>query len=162
MIKLYLKKLLQTFLFLTALIVLTALLTTLLMTVFLWLKPPLKAAIVYFGLFLSAILLICAVFQKRYENKRLRATFLAAQIAEDYSFREDYLATLKSKENIVHTLAFFSIVFTNSIRIAITTHRPLTGLLLQVGILLFVFSALNTFIWCLVHRRWINRRTGAK
>lgn len=162
MIKIYLKKLLQTFLFLTALIVLTALLSTLLMTVFLWLKPQIKAAIVYFSLFLSAILLICAVFQKRYENKRLKATYLEAQTAEDYSFRNDYLATFKSKENVAHTLAFFTIVSWNSIRIATTTRRSLAGLLLQLVILLVMLSVLNTLIWCLVHRRWIKSRTGTK
>lgn len=158
MIKLYLKKLLQTFLFLAALIVLTALLFTLLITVFLWLKPQIKAAIVYFCLLLSAILLIYAIFLKRHENKRLKATYLDAQPAEDYSFWKDYLATLKSKENIAHTLAFLSIVFANSARIATTTYRPFSGLVIQLAILVLIFTALNTLIWCCVHKRWHKSR----
>lgn len=162
MIKLYLKKLVQTLLFLAALIVLTALLFTLLITVFLWLKPQLKAAIVYFCLLLSAILLIYAIFLKRHENKRLKATYLDAQPAEDYSFRKDYLATLKSRENVAHTLAFSSIMLINCIRIATTKLRPFYDLLIQVTILLLIFTALNTSIWCFVHRRWIKARTGTK
>ncbi|MBQ7769343.1 MAG: hypothetical protein IJ403_10765 [Oscillospiraceae bacterium] len=162
MIKLYLKKLLQTFLFLAALIMLTALLFTLLITVFLWLKPQIKAAIVYFCLLLSAILLIYAIFLKRHENKRLKATYFDALPAEDYSFWKDYLVTLKTKENVVHTLAFLTIAFLNGIRIATSSSRPIGGLLLQITILSFLFTTLNTLIWCFVHSRWHMSRYGTQ
>ena len=160
--KLYLKRLVQTFLFLAALIVLTALLFTLFITIFFWLKPLLKAIIVYFCLLLSAILLTYTVLLKRYESTLQKATYLEKLIAEDYTFIKDYRATLKSKENVVHTLAFISIALTNSIRIAITAHKPFVGLLFQAVILISVFAALNTLVWCLVHRKWLKSRYNTK
>ena len=161
MIKLYLKKLLHTFLFLAALIVLTAVLCTLVIQFAFWFKPQLKT-IIYIGLILSGTILLYIVFLKRWENKSLKAKYLEIQAGNDYSFRKDYLAILKSKENVSHTLAFLSITLINSIRIAITTLRPFHGLLIQVAILLLIFTALNTLIWCFVHRRWIETRTGTK
>ncbi|MBQ7329204.1 MAG: hypothetical protein IJX01_04780 [Oscillospiraceae bacterium] len=157
-IKLYLKKLLQTFLLLAALIVLTALLFILLI----WLKPQMKAAIVYFCLLLSAILLLYAIFLKRHENKRIKAAYLDAQPAEVYSFWKDYLVTLKTRENVVHTLAFLTILFFNGIRIATSLSRPIGGLLLQITIVSFLFTTLNTLIWCFVHKRWHKSRYGTQ
>ena len=141
---------------------LTALLFTLLITVFLWLKPQIKAVIVYFCLLLSAIMLLYAIFLKRHENKRIKAAYLDAQPAEDYSFWKDYLVTLKARENLVHTLAFLTIVFFNGIRIATSSSRPIGGLLLQVTILSFLFTTLNTLIWCFVHKRWHMSRYGTQ
>ena len=159
--KLYFKKLLQTLLFIAALIILTALIFTLSITVLFWLKPQ-ALTIVYLCLVLSAGLLIYAVLLKRYENQHLRSSYLDVQATEDYSFIKDFLATIKSEENVVHTLAFLLIIFANGVRIATTTSRPIAGLSLQIIILLITFTIVNTLIWCFVHRRWIRGCTGVK
>jgi len=159
--KLYLRKLLQTLLFFAAFIVLAGLLCTLLIHFLFLCKPHIKI-IIYIGLILSAVLLIYAVFLKRWENKALKATYLEAETAKDYFFRKDYLTTLKSKENVVHTLAFLTITFLNCVRIAITADRPLFSLLLQVAILLFLFTGLNTLVWCFVHKKWHKSSCGTK
>lgn len=158
--KQYFKKLLQTFLFIGALIVLTALLCAFAFAVFFWVKPQIKVIILYFNLLLSTVLLLYSVFVKRYENKSLKAAYLKEVTEYDYSFKKDSCVTFKSKENAVHTLAFSSIVFANSARIAITTHMAFSDLLIQLAILVIIFTALNTLIWCCVHRNWIKGRTG--
>ena len=159
--KLYLKKLLVTFLFFAAFIVLAAVLCTLVIQFAFWFKPQLKT-IIYIGLILSATMLLYIVFLKRWENKSLKAKYLEIQAGNDYSFRKDYLSTIKSKENVIHTLAFLSIAFLNSVRIAISAHRPLASLLLQVAILLLLFATLNTLVWCFVHKKWYKSRCGTK
>lgn len=159
--KQYLKRVLSTFLFLIALIVLTAALCTLIIHFFIWFRPQLRI-VLYIGLLLSTATMLYIVFLKRWENKSIKATYLEAQATEAYSFKKDYLITLTSKENTVHTLAFLSIALLNGVRIAASTPRPIWGLFIQIGILLLLFSALNTLVWCFVHRRWHKNFYGTK
>ena len=130
-------------------------------TFFIWFRPRIRT-VIYIGLLLATAIMLYIVFLKRWENKSVKATYLEIQATEDYSFRKDYLVTLTARENVVHTLAFLSIAFFNGIRIAVSSLRPIGGLFLQVIILSFLFSTLNTLIWCFVHRRWHKSRYGTQ
>ena len=158
--KLYFKKLLDTLLFLIAFVALACLLCALLIHFAFWFK--LRAmTLVYIGVFMSAAISSYAVFLKRWENKPRKAAYLESKTEKDYSFNKDFLATLKSKENTVHALAFLSIAFINGIRIIITD-KAINGLLLQILMLSLLFVVLNTLIWCFVHRKWHKSRYDTK
>ena len=152
MMRFYLKKLLQTFLFLTCLMLLVRLLF--------WFRPQVYS-LVYTGLILSAALVMYAVFLRRWENTSLKVAYLEKYAAKEYSFRKDYLTTYKSKENVVHTAAFSTIILLNSIRIGITAQKTPASLLIQASIVIVVFTVLNTLVWCLVHKRWHKSCSGS-
>ena len=119
MMRIYLKKLVQTFLFLAGLIVLTALVCTLLIHLIFWFRPQVNI-LVFIGLAVSAVTMMYAVFLRRWENKSLRATYLENETVKERSFIKDYIVTFKTKENTLHTLAFTTIAIMNSVRLTIT------------------------------------------
>jgi len=78
------------------------------------------------------------------------------------SFPKDFVHTFKSKENIVHTLAFLTLDFLFTVPIGISMNTPFIALIAGAVFFLViggaVFSLANTLLWCLVHRRWLRYR----
>lgn len=70
--KQYLKRVLSTFIFLNAIIVLTAVLCTLIIQFAFWFKPQIKI-IVYFALVLSTAIMLYIVFLRHWESESLKA-----------------------------------------------------------------------------------------
>ena len=73
-------------------------------------------------------------------------------------FFKDFWQTLKSKDNLAHTLAFLTLDFLIALPIGISASSNiwifLVGMLIQLLVEGTVFILINTFIWSLAHRRW--------
>lgn len=163
--KLYLKRALSTFIFLNALIILTGIFTLFTQQIFFFVELPTET-LYLIGSVPALLLMLYLAYLVRWENKSFKQLYFDTQIVTEYSFRKDYIATLRARENAIHTLAFLSIVLVNSIRIATSVHTPFIMFVLKVVILLLVrgtaFSALNTLVWCFVHKEWLKGRSGVK
>ncbi len=101
---------------------------------------------------------LMAAYFFRLDNKKHKAAFKETQQNAPYSFIKDFITTLKSQDNIVHTVSYFTIdfLFTLITAVSPSTSFPafITGtlmLLIQAGL----FGILNTCVWCLVHKTWL-------
>ena len=152
--KQYLKRVFTTFIFLNALIVLTGIFAFFASRILFFVRL-LDTTLYLIGFGPAIIIMLYVAYLARWENKSLKQQYL--EIASDYSVIRDFVDTFKSKENIVHTLAFLTLVFANSIIVARSVSTPLGMFIIKVIILLLVrgavFHALNILVWCLVHRK---------
>lgn len=163
--KQYLKRVLSTFIFLNALIILTGIFAFFMSRIFFFLELP-DTTLYLIGFVPAIILMLYLAYLTRWENKSFKQKYFETLPTRDYSLKLDFLDTLKAKENTVHTLAFLTIVFTNSVVIARSVGTPLVMFIIKVIILLLirgaVFYLLNTAVWCFVHRKWHKCRYGTK
>lgn len=161
--KLYLKKLLLTVLFLAAFTVIYAVLAVLLMHFLFWFKPQ-ESTLIYISLILTTGVMLYFVFLKRWENKRIKATYLESQLDQEYSFKKDFAETVRSREIVIHTLAYVTIDAVQTVPVGIAYGanflRLIVGIIRAVTPGAVVFTLLNTLLWCLVHRKWHKSRFG--
>ena len=158
MVKLYFKKLLFTILF----VVIFALLSGI--CVFFW-------HLIFRNLFpesvrdIACIILGCLLsfkllFTFRYERSSYKSAYVDSFTGDTFSFVKDFKNTFKSKDNIVHTLAYLPFDLVQTVRGAISSDSPffraviITVILVSVRCL--IFAVLNTLIWCLVHKKWMR------
>lgn len=158
MVKLYLKKLFFTLLFIFGVPVLCG------VWVFFWhllfrnLFPELvrDIACIILGYLLGMIL----VFKFRDERSPYKRPYIDSFALDRFFFVKDFVSTFKSKDNIVHTLAYLTYDLVQTVRGAISSDSPffraviITVLLVAVRSLLF--AVLNTLIWSLVHKKWMR------
>lgn len=161
----YLKRVFITFVFLNALIILTGIFAFFLSRI-LFFAGLADTTLYYSGFVPAIIIMLYVAYLARWENKSFKQQYIEATTNSNYSLKSDFLDTLKAKENITHTLAFLTLVFANSVVIARSVSTPLGMFVIKVIILLLirggVFYALNTFVWCLVHRKWHKSRYSPK
>lgn len=161
--KLYLKKMLLTALFLLAFNVIYAVLAVLLMQFLFWFKPQ-ENTLIYISLILTTGVMLHFVFLKRWENKRIKATYLESQLDQEYSFKKDFLETVRSREIVIHTLAYVTIDAVQTVPVGIAYGanflRLIVGTIRAVTPGAIVFTLLNTLVWCIVHRKWYKSRFG--
>ena len=158
MLKLYLKKVLLTVLFLAALLFLASAFTLCFQRYLFMLLEEfinLLCAIPAPGVMLTTVYFIrCNILSGK-------SAYLECHKANPVSIGKDLINTLKSKENIIHTLAFLTISLLFFLLIGISASTPFLPLVVGTIILLvacdLVFTIVNTLIWCLVHKRWVKR-----
>ena len=129
--KQYLKRVLTTFIFLNALIVLTGILAFFVSRIFYFLELP-DTTLYLIGCVPAILIMLYVAYLARWENKSFKQQYFETPKEETYSFMNDFLFTLKSKENIVHTLAFLTITFANSVVIASSVNTPLVMFIVKV------------------------------
>ncbi len=166
MVKLYLKKLLSSFLFVVIFFLF------LLVVSFAWMHAD-SAIKSFLGitipdavsyciiLILTLVLDLVGVYFLRIDSLRYKEIFKKAHEKETHSFSKDFVGTLKSADNIVHTIAFLSLNLPFNLLITISANTPILPLIAGTLALLVVngllFSIINTFVWCLVHRNWLRK-----
>ena len=123
---------------------------------------PVDTTLYLIGFVPAIIIMLYVAYLARWENKSFKRQYFETATKCEYSFKQDFVNTLKTKENIVHTLAFLTIVFTNSVVVARSVNTPSAMFLVKVIILLLirgaVFYTLNSVVWCLVHKKWQKSR----
>ncbi len=96
---------------------------------------------------LALVLNVVIVFIMRYKS---------LQHKTDTLNNVSFLNIIKSSYNIVHTLAFISILFPFFVSIAIVENTPLLPLVVGTIILLFacglIFLTVNALVWSIVHK----------
>jgi membrane protease YdiL (CAAX protease family) len=109
---------------------------------------------------ISLVLMLVFLYRTRRSDKQVRREYVKKLKFPPPSFAKDFWQTLKSRDNIAHTLAFLTLDLLFVLLIGISASSTLWAFLF--GALTFlitqgaVFTLINTFIWSLVHRRWIE------
>ena len=158
MVKLYLKKLFFTLLFIFAFPIFGAVCAFVWHLIFRYMFPESvsTAANAILGLIFELVL----VYLYRCERSPYKRTYIDSFAADHFFFVKDFVSTFKSKDNIVHTLAYLTYDLVQTVRGAISSDSPffraviITVLLVAVRSLLF--AVMNTLIWSLVHKKWMR------
>ncbi|MBQ7329163.1 MAG: hypothetical protein IJX01_04575 [Oscillospiraceae bacterium] len=163
MLKLYFKKFFLTILFFVGFLLIGA------AAAFLWvlvLRNLFSEQIRFYAcIILAGIIILKLVYDTRRDSNPYKREFLNSTDAISIPFWKDFWATLRSKENLIHTLAFTTLNFFFSLPIGIRASSSLWTLIIGMIILLvhqgLMFTAGNTLLWCVVHRRWLRYRQYA-
>ena len=158
MVKLYFKKLLFTILFAVSFLLLCGICVFVWHLIFRYMFPESvsTAANAILGLIFELVL----VYLYRCERSPYKRTYIDSFAADHFFFVKDFVSTFKSKDNIVHTLAYLTYDLVQTVRGAISSDSPffraviITVLLVAVRSLLF--AVMNTLIWSLVHKKWMR------
>ena len=112
-------------------------------------------------IFLIIALLIAAklLYDRRRKNFQYMYAFLDER--SGVSFIKDFWLTLKSKENMVHTLAYVTLKLFPSLASAILRDTALIWLIVGAVRLIvdqgILFALSNTLHWCAVHVYWRSK-----
>lgn len=164
MLKLYFKKLLMTVLFAVGYFLTVGCLGFFSFLLILSILPIQKliseTTLTIIFAILALVIMLVVVYRGRSNNKPYKREYLEQIQYAPPSFGKDFWLTLKSKENICHTLAFLTVDFLFSAPIGISESSTLWVFIFGMLMLLIsqgiIFTLINTLLWCLVHRRWSN------
>ena len=163
MSKLYLKKLWQTTQF-AAGFIFTLVLYSFLFSMFFLSILPLQKIVskqILLGILaaLTLVVMLVYIYRQRRNDKAGRKAYTKKLNYPLPSFGKDFWQTLKSRENIAHTLAFLTLDIPLTIYMGISAFSTIGIFLLRTVLLVMIqgaaFTLINTFLWCLAHRRWL-------
>ena len=130
--KQYLKRVLSIFIFFNALIILTGIFASFAQQILFFAEVPDKT-LYLIGSVPASISMLYFVYLYRWENRSMKQRYFETLISDVYSFKSDFIAALRARENIIHTMAFLTIVLVFDLRIAISEHTPLMPAILNNG-----------------------------
>ena len=158
MSKLYLKKLWQTTQFAAGFIFTLVLYSFLFSMFFLSILPLQKIVskkiLISVLAAITLVVMLVYIYRQRRDDKAGRKAYTKKLNYPLPSFGKDFWQTLKSQENIAHTLAFLTLDIPLTIYFSISDFS-LPKMLLLLIVQGAAFILINTFLWCLAHRRWI-------
>ena len=163
MLKLYLNKLWQTAQFVAGFLFALAFYSFLFSVFFLPRLPlqkliPIKTLLAILAV-ITLVVMLVYVYRLRRNSKSGRRAYTKKLTYPLPTFGKDFRQTLRSRESLVHTLAFLTLDAPLCIYIAITRFSTFGRFFLEVPLLLIIqgaaFLLINTYLWCLAHRRWI-------
>ena len=162
MLKLYFKKLLLTFLSVVCYVFIAAFIIFLL---YLLLPKVPEVVLALIALALALPIGLKIILWIRNDNKAIKREYWERTHDAPLSFGKDFVQTLKSRENTIHTLAFLTLAELRGIRISILANTPFWGVVLDAIIIILtqvlVFALINTLLWCWVQRRWARQWANA-
>lgn len=119
-----------------------------------------------FNYFMSAILTLLieliAVYFVRIDSLNAKDVYEETHAPGSYSFKVDFKETLKSKDHILHTAAFNTLML--PLFLLIGMGFKLTGIPLFFGAIamtivsILLFSVISTLVWCIVHKNWLSTK----
>ena len=163
MVKLFFKKFFLTILFFVGFLLIGA------TAAFLWvlvLRNLFSEQIRFYAcIIIAGIIVLKLAYDTRRDSSPYKSAFLNSTDAISIPFWKDFWATLRSKENLIHTLAFITLRFFIALPTGIRASSSLWTLIIGMIVLLvhhgLMFAAGNTLLWCVVHRRWLRYRQYA-
>ena len=159
MSKLYLKKLWQTTQFAAGFIFTLVLYSFLFSMFFLSILPLQKIVskkiLISVLAAITLVVMLVYIYRQRRDDKAGRKAYTKKLNYPLPSFGKDFWQTLKSQENIAHTLAFLTLDIPLTIYFSISDFS-LPKMLLILIVQGAAFTLINTFLWCQAHRRWIH------
>lgn len=160
MIKLYIKKLLWTILFFVVFIF-TAGVVYIPITLIMSEKVYMETFRLILSLIVAVPILIAAVYVIRTDNRTCKIVYIDNHPTKQFNFGRDFISTLRSKENIIHTIAYLTLSFFCALPTGLAaTTQPIhliVGLIYLLVTRGLIFTLANTLIWCFVHRKWLQR-----
>jgi len=151
--KLYLKKLLTTILFFSGLL-LIAIVSSLLRHIL-----PIQEATLYFtSVIVGTSIMLYLAYKIRSMSRNAKTAYLAQKKPKKYSFERNFYSTLRSRENVVHTIAFLTILCGVSIGITVSMQLPMMSLVIGTIVILLIggalFAPISAILWCLAQNHW--------
>lgn len=153
MIRLYLRKLLLTIVFLALYFLFY------LVVGFVWMRiasswgftihPNLRFSLV---VAISLAIELLAVYVLRIDNPKHKEAFDTTQ---GYIFSTDFKNTFKSAENLTHTFAYVTVAILFLVY-TIAIHTISVGTVIAVLISCGLFTVVNTLLWTIIHKRWVT------
>lgn len=111
-------------------------------------------------LVLGALIMLRVIYINRCTNKPYKRAFLEEIEYKPATFLKDFVFTIKSKENTIHTLAYITLDLLRTIRIGILSDATFWRVIIITAVLVIIrsliFTIINTVLWCAVHKRWLN------
>ena len=109
---------------------------------------------------LPLVVELLAVYVVRIDNLKVKESYEETHAAGTYSRNLDFKETLKSKEHILHTAAFGTVMLPLSLLIGLGTKAG-TVLLIICAIAATVvstalFMLISSWVWCIVHKKWLS------
>ena len=109
---------------------------------------------------LTLLIELLAVYCIRIDNLKCKEAYENTHTAESYAFKADFMETLKSKDHILHTAAFNSLMLPLFLLIGLGTTAT-TGPLIVSAVALTIcsialFAVISTLLWCIVHKKWLH------
>ena len=105
---------------------------------------------------------LLAVYFIRIDNKDRKEEYEKKYKKGTIPFGYDFVNTVKSRDNIIHAIAFNFLLMPIFLLIGIGNEFPLTNVILGTSILFLLgfvlFSAISTCLWCIVHKRWLSTK----
>lgn len=151
--KLYLKKLLFTILFSVLLLMISYILSLSHHVI------PLKDDTVYtMSIIIGLVIMLFFTYAIRLCGKKAKARYLSEKQPKKNSLEKEFYKVLRSKENVIHMIAFLTIIDVFFICVALSVGSTIATAAGKILILSLVggivFTLLNTLIFCMVHKRW--------
>lgn len=111
-------------------------------------------------LVLGALIMLRVIYINRCASKPYKRAFLEEIEYKPATFLKDFVFTIKSKENTIHTLAYITLDLLRTIRIGILSDATFWRVIIITAVLVIIrsliFTIINTVLWCAVHKRWLN------
>ena len=107
---------------------------------------------------LSLFMMLVFIYRQRRDDKPGRRKYTKTITFPPPSFFKEFWEILRSKENLAHALAFLTLGALIFIPFGISAWETVWTFLLGMLLFLLILGAasllINTYIWCLVRRRW--------
>lgn len=111
-------------------------------------------------LVLGALIMLRVIYINRCASKPYKRAFLEEIEYKPATFLKDFVFTIKSKENTIHTLAYITLDLLKTIRVGILSDATFWRVIIITAVLVIIrsliFAIINTVLWCAVHKRWLN------
>lgn len=158
MVKLYFKQLLFTILFAVIFVLSGGICVFFWHLIFRNLIPESARDIVC--LVLGGLLSFKLLFTFRCKHSPYKRAYIDSFDGDTFSLVKDFKNTFKSKDTLIHILAFLTIDLIYSVSMAISVNSPFLRFIIVTVIYLLrdglIFAILNTLVWCLVHKKWMR------
>jgi len=109
---------------------------------------------------LTLLIELLAVYFIRIDNLKCKETYESTHTAAIYAFKADFIETLKSKDHILHSAAFNTLMLPLFLLIGMGT--KFTAISIVIGAIaltivsIILFSVISTLLWCIVHKNWLH------
>lgn len=109
---------------------------------------------------LTLLIELLAVYVVRIDNLKAKESYKKIHATGTYFGKIDYIETLTSKEHILHTAAFGTVMLPLFLLIGLGTKAGAVLLVIAAIAATIVSTALfavtSSFVWCIVHKKWLS------
>ena len=111
---------------------------------------------------LTLLLELLAVYVVRIDNLKAKEIYEESHAPGVFDFKADFNDTIKSKEHILHTAAFGTLMLPLFLLIGLGTKAGtallLIGAIAATMVSTALFAAISSLVWCIVHKKWLSTK----
>lgn len=111
---------------------------------------------------ITLLIELLAVYVIRIDSRDSQEEYKRIYKNGSVPFSYDFWNTFTSRDNIIHTIAFNTLLLPFILMIGIGNKFPVISVVLGTVILLLIsavlFSTISTLVWCIVHKQWLSTK----